>query len=297
MPAIVLTAIAALAVWLAGRRDPSRDPRLTTLAVGLLVLAPLFPLLPKIPLLPHAGDVAAGPAGAPWLLIIWAAGAALALLRVAADLLRVAAWRARSTTITRLDLPGSQTAELRILPGLRSPVAAGIIRPVVFVPDDWQLWQTDTRDAVLAHELAHLSRRDPLRKLLASLACAIHWFNPLVHWIARRLEAQCEFAADARVLAAGHEPANYAHLLCDLADSRRSPTPALAMAQRSRLEQRVSHMLADHQPHGRWVLGALIASTVFTALGLAILGPAAPSPEVTPAEVHLRMTADPFPGN
>jgi len=297
MPLLLLTAFAALAVWLAGRRDPSRDPRLTTLAVGLLVLAPIFPLLPKLPLLPSAGSAAPDPAGTPWVLIIWATGAGLSLLRVAVDAMRVATWRARSTMVTRLDLRNSRSAELRILPGLRSPVAAGIIRPVVFVPDDWHLWPLGTRDAVLAHESAHLSRRDPLRKMLAAIACAIHWFNPLVHWIARRLEAQCEFAADARVLAGGHEPGNYAHLLCDLAECRRSPAPAVAMAHRSRLEQRVNQMLADHPPHGRWVLGALIASTVFTAIGLAILGPAAPSPEITPAEIHLRLNADPFPGN
>jgi beta-lactamase regulating signal transducer with metallopeptidase domain len=297
MTALILTAIAALAVWLAGRRDPSRDPRLSTLAVGLLVLAPLFPLLPKLPLLPSAGPAAADSAGTPWLLLIWAAGAGLGLLRVAAGFLKVAAWRSRSTTVTRLDMQGSGCAELRILPGLRSPVAAGIIRPVIFVPDAWHLWPLATRDAVLAHELAHLSRRDPLRKLLASLACAIHWFNPLVHWIARRLEAQCEFAADATVLARGHAAANYAHLLCDLAEDCRAPLPALAMAHRSRLEQRVSHMLSDHPPHGRWVLGGLIAATVFTAIALAILGPAATTPAVSPAEVDLRLTADPFPGN
>jgi len=297
MPALALTFIAALAVWLAGRRDPSRDLRLTTLALGLLAAAPLFPLLPKLPLMPAIGVVEASPASTNWLLLIWAAGSAVALLRVGTGLLRLTAWWHRSTPIGFAPLPHSRRAGLRLLPGLRSPVAAGIFRPVVYLPATWNQWPATTRDAVLAHELAHLACRDPLRKLLAAIACSIHWFNPLVHWMARRLESQCEFASDARVLAEGHPAADYAHLLCDLAETRRVPLAAVAMARRSGLEQRVRHMLAEHPPHGRWVLGALIASTVIVAVGLAILGPAAPSAKIPAAEVQLRLTADPFPGN
>jgi hypothetical protein len=294
---LAFTVLAALAVWLAGRRDPARDPRLTTLVLVLLALVPLFPWLPKLELLPAPGGGGGAVAAPWWLLPLWAAGAAWSLLRVARDGWRVALWR-RHSTLLSATVPGAPAAtELRLLPGLRSPAAAGILRPVVFVPAEWPRWSAAERDAVLAHEAAHLGNRDPLRRLLAALACALHWYNPLVHWIARRLEAQCEFAADERVLAVGHAAGDYARLLCDFAARGRSPVPALAMARRGRLEQRVRHLFDEQPPRRRVVLGALIVSTVITAVGLAILGPAAPRQPVEPAEVRLRLSADPFPGN
>jgi len=187
--------------------------------------------------------------------------------------------------------------ELRMLAGLRGPVAAGVWRPVVFLPEAWTSWDGARRRAVLLHELAHHARHDPLRRWIAAGACAVHWFNPLVWWLARRLHQQCEFACDARVVAAGMEADRYAHLLCDLATETSLLTPSLAMAERSSLEQRVLRLCRGSEPG--WSLpmvGVFVAATMATGLGLALLRPANPPPPAVPqAEIELRLSADPFP--
>jgi beta-lactamase regulating signal transducer with metallopeptidase domain len=306
MTAVILSVVCALLIWLVGRRDPARDPRLTTLALALAAAAPIFPFLPKFSLLPAALPVAdfsidAG-GGMGWLGWIWLAGAVVALVRLGAGMFRLGRWHRASARIGRVAIGRRREAELRLLAGLRSPVAAGIFRPVVYLPAAWNHWPDDVRSAVLAHELAHLENRDPLRRLIAALACAVNWFNPLVHWMARRLEAQCEFGSDARVLAAGFRAADYARLLCDLAENSREPLGAVAMARAGGMGQRVERLLAGRRPvvSGRrlFVLSASLA--LATAAGLALLGPAAPASvgsEIDAGEVQLRLAADPFPGN
>jgi cell division protein FtsI/penicillin-binding protein 2 len=77
------------------------------------------------------------------------------------------------------------------------------------------------------------------------VACAIHWFNPLV-WIgAHRLRIEREIAADDAVLAAGVRPSHYAEELLAVATSAATPGAALAMAERSSLEARVMSILAS----------------------------------------------------
>ena len=309
---LALPALSTLLVWWAGRKDAARDPSLTTLALALAAAAPLFPLLPKLAVLPWGETAAPETGSAPglWLGGLWLAGSVFAMLRLVLGLFRLTRWRRNSVLLGRTTVDGRIFAELRLLPGLRSPVAAGIVRPVVYLPESWHRWSEDVRATVLAHELAHLRHRDPLRRLVASLACAVHWCNPLVHWMARRLEAQCEFRSDARVLASGVQATDYARLLCSLADPAErppfagpapSPVAAVAMARRSGLEHRIKRLLsARRRPSSRWMPGLLVGLLLAAALACSLLGPAAPnsSPSsVSPQEVHLRLAADPFPGN
>ena len=75
---ILFPVLAALAVWWMGRRDISRDPRMTGLAIALLALLPGMLLLPKIPLLPPAmGKIRAGGIPAGWvhgMVVVWLMG-------------------------------------------------------------------------------------------------------------------------------------------------------------------------------------------------------------------------------
>ena len=73
-------------------------------------------------------------------------------------------------------------------------------------------------EAVLAHELAHVERRDWLVLILARVAVALFWFNPLIWLLERHLVEEGEQAADARALARV-EPARYAQTLLSCARS------------------------------------------------------------------------------
>jgi beta-lactamase regulating signal transducer with metallopeptidase domain len=180
---------------------------------------------------------------------------------------------------------------------MKSPVAAGVMRPVVFVPQGWSEWAAETRQMVLDHEMAHHRRHDPLWRWIAEIACAVHCYNPLVFWMRRRLTMQCEFACDSLVLRNGIVAADYARVLCDCAETKAIRGPMLAMAERSSLESRVIRMMKPTRPMGGVGLISLLALTIALAGILASWSPMkhAANP-VSQEEVEMRWSASPFPG-
>ncbi|MGC4017198.1 MAG: M56 family metallopeptidase [Luteolibacter sp.] len=294
---IVFPLLAATVVWLAGRRDTSRDPRLTTLALTLLAIAPLFLLLPKIPLLP-APVLVETSAPAPMLPVwcvpaLWLTGFLFCTIKLVLAAIGLGRWRKQSTLLETT----ADGVEIRRLDGLSGPVAAGVLRKTVFVPTSWSQWDEGTRETVLLHELTHHRRRDPLIRWIAALAVAVHWFNPLVHWMNRRLALQCEHACDRRVIDTGIRADRYAELLCRFA-SRGRPTAGLAMAETSSLEARVRHLMAPRAPRGFFTLAALASVVIWGGFLLPLLG-RKPAPAEAPdrAEVELRLSANPFPAD
>lgn len=87
--------------------------------------------------------------------------------------------------------------------GKAGPAVIGVLRPRVVVPDDFEGRYTPReREVVLAHEHAHLQRRDPPVNALMALATCVNWFNPAVHVMSRWLRIDQELACDAGVVAA-----------------------------------------------------------------------------------------------
>ncbi len=88
-----------------------------------------------------------------------------------------------------------------VTPLVGTPALCGIIRPQLLFPAGFFTRLTvDELRWVVWHELGHLQRRDLFTQTLLQLACAVHWFNPLV-WLAARLARHdCELACDAFVL-------------------------------------------------------------------------------------------------
>ncbi|MDR7268586.1 beta-lactamase regulating signal transducer with metallopeptidase domain [Pelomonas saccharophila] len=88
------------------------------------------------------------------------------------------------------------------LPAGRSPALVGLLRPHVALPADFeQRFSAAERELILAHEQVHRERGDNLWNLLACALTALHWWNPLAWWAARRMQADQELACDAAVLA------------------------------------------------------------------------------------------------
>ncbi len=100
--------------------------------------------------------------------------------------------------VARLRRPlGLRRVRLLVWPRLRGPVAFGVLRPTVALPEDFRTRFSPAQcEAMLAHELAHLAARDPLWLTLADLVCALAWWHPAVWWARRQLRSACESAAD-----------------------------------------------------------------------------------------------------
>ena len=197
----------------------------------------------------------------------WIAGTAVSLLFLIIGLGRLA-WVASSARRVTGGRWAYLAAEVARDYGLRRPVVIlqsdhpallvtwGFVQPKVILPRTAQDW-TDARiRVVLSHELAHIRRGDWLIQMLAEIARAGFWFNPVM-WIAcRRLRQESEQAADDVVLHAGVDGSEYAAHLLDLARafSRHRPwMPAPAIARPSSLERRVRAMLnvrIDRTPIG-----------------------------------------------
>lgn len=79
---------------------------------------------------------------------------------------------------------------------ISSAAVAGFIWPVVILPCNWRQWDAGELQSVLAHELAHVARRDSTWRMAACVIQAIHFFNPLVHRLLNRLVLYQELAAD-----------------------------------------------------------------------------------------------------
>ena len=91
------------------------------------------------------------------------------------------------------------------------PAVFGVLRPVLLWPRDLGDRIGDAQlEALLAHELCHVRRRDNLAMALHMLVEAVFWFHPLVWWIERRLVDERERACDEDVVRLGSDPRVYA---------------------------------------------------------------------------------------
>jgi beta-lactamase regulating signal transducer with metallopeptidase domain len=146
-----------------------------------------------------------------WLLLAWLVGVAICLVRSARQCLAVRrlVCRARPagngharTVLDRLleDAEVRGTVDLREHPAVRSPLVAGVRRPVILLPPDAvSSLSPDELRVALAHEVVHLRRRDLLFSVLPGLAQAVFFFHPFA-WLAARehrlaLEAACDLDA------------------------------------------------------------------------------------------------------
>ncbi|MDQ4088620.1 MAG: M56 family metallopeptidase, partial [Pseudomonadota bacterium] len=107
-----------------------------------------------------------------------------------------------------------------------SPISWGVIRPIIIL-DRRTAEQAAGAEAIIAHELAHVTRLDWLGLLLGRAACAAFWFDPFVWLLARQAHQLSEQAADDAVLRCQVPSADYAELLVA---SARHAAPPLALA-------------------------------------------------------------------
>jgi len=236
---------------------------------------------------PNAGRASlsrTAPAGIAWsfvLLLLWAAGAAIALTQM---VLAYAALARRRRAAQAFPEGGAVRGLAQSLGIARRvdvlqaeadtmPMTFGVFRPAVLMPAGSADWDAERRRLVLLHELAHVRRGDPASHLLARFALALHWWNPLAWTAWREFLKERERATDDLVLNAGARASDYAGHLLELARSLHAPTPldcaAIAMARPSQLEGRLLAILDGNRnrraPRRAPALAAALAAIALLA--------------------------------
>lgn len=239
-----------------------------------------------------------------WAIRIWALGALVVLARLVfgtmavGRLVRRAAlpadptWLALMQRLSR-ELGIRRPVTLLIGHTGSMPVTTGIVYPVVLLPADAVHWSEERRRAVLLHELAHVERFDALTHIMAQLALAVFWFNPLVAHAERKLRAERERACDDLVLAVGMRATSYADDLLDLVQTLgATPTAsaALAMARRSEFEGRLLAILDPAVPRAR--TSRRTAAIACTIAAVAVVPLAAARPTTRPSARPARQAVD-----
>lgn len=129
---------------------------------------------------------------------------------------------------------------------IQVPMTFGWLRPIILMPQDTLNWPAERQKSAVAHENAHIARRDCLWNFFTQIACAVWWFNPLVWILAARARRNAEKAADNAVLRFGIPATDYAQHLLDVARSSTGNwemVAGIAMAEPSMLESRVVSVL------------------------------------------------------
>ncbi len=244
-----------------------------------------------------------------WLVLLWLLGSLLVLGQVLLGYLSLWSLQRRCGCLSQGDWPellGRLRQQLKIhrpvellsTPLRTMPMTWGLLRTRLLLPEQAASWPPEQRRAVLLHELGHAKRWDCLTQLVAQIACALYWFNPLV-WIAwRRIQVERERACDDLVLDTGAKATAYAEHLLHSASAGGMPAlrfvgAAVAMARPSTLEERLRAILDPHRNRRALTTWGVLATIL---LLLAALVPvAALQAQETPARVPAPAAAVPPP--
>jgi bla regulator protein blaR1 len=207
------------------------------------------------PFPPTASFVQTAPGAIQWVPLIilsaWACGfAAIAVIRyrgwrrIRGAVGASAPWFDRRAGVVGYAI---ERVLVRASRALLEPGVVGIFRPVLLLPEGIEERLTPAQlDAVIAHELCHVRRRDNLFASIHMLVEALLWFHPLVWWIGARLLEERERACDEAVLSSGSEPHVYAEAIVNVCKSYvESPLVCVAGVTGSDLKRRIEAIMAN----------------------------------------------------
>ena len=145
-----------------------------------------------------------------------------------------------------------------------SPFVFGVVKPNIYLP---MHMDEGTAAYVIAHECAHLARRDHWWKVLGYLVLALHWFNPLV-WVAYILFCRdIELACDEKVVRGldGAARADYSQALLSCAAPKRAVAACPLAFGEGNIKTRVKSALHYKKP-AFWVAAAAVLAVVIVAV-------------------------------
>jgi HEAT repeat protein/beta-lactamase regulating signal transducer with metallopeptidase domain len=220
------------------------------------------------------------------VLSVWAIIAAALLTLYIANRLRLVYRLGARRTVVETRLLGILD-RLRNEAGMRRPVvltaAPGLASPVALGTSEIALPEAaltelgpDAQESMLAHELTHLSRRDPQWLTFACVVERIFFFQPLNRLARVRMQEAAEFLCDdwaARRTGSGLVLAKCLVKVAEWIDTSPQPVPLSAMAERrSQLVSRIHRLIENHamrpQPRRVWLVPAAVVLVLITAFSV-----------------------------
>jgi beta-lactamase regulating signal transducer with metallopeptidase domain len=226
-----------------------------------------------------------------WMVEAWLLGVSLFSLRSAGGfLLLERARRKRSTVVSdrvleiclimqdRLGI--SRAIDYCECTWLQAPAVIGWLRPVVFLPLTALSGLTEEQlQSVIAHELAHIKRFDPLVNLFQVCVETLLFYHPAVWWLNKRIRAERENCCDDIAVEICGNAVEYARALAMMEECRSAPMLAMA-ANRGPLTERVLRILGLTRlrtgMRGMGITASVLCLTAALVAGNALLGMAHP---------------------
>lgn len=215
------------------------------------------------------------------LAVLWAAGALGMLVYKAAVYFR---FRRRVLSACVRDLTPATAAlaeecaravgfrgrvTVKVNPLVGSPFAMGLLRPAIVLPAG-RLDRAELR-CVFLHELAHIRRGDLWVRALSLAALVLHWYNPFVYLLSRRLKDAGEQVCDDLVTGgmSRRERYGYGRLLLKSAAADALGDWAAPMSAKGSLKRRLTRIFYGNQMTGRQRAAAALAAALLLTCGAA----------------------------
>ena len=158
------------------------------------------------------------------------------------------------------------------------PGVFGVFRPVLLWPERLSEQLDDLQiDAIVAHELEHIRRRDNLVSAIQALVEAMFWFHPAVRWMGSQMSEERERACDERVIEQSAQPEKYAQsILTVCAFCLEPPLPCVAGVSGSDLKKRILRIMSHRSGVAltigrRALLGSAAVLVITLPIGLGVL--------------------------
>ena len=216
------------------------------------------------------------------LLSAWAAGAAAACGFLIFSWIRFRRIRRSARTVEnpsvrkifdscKQEMNLQRQVELYSTEALKSPAAAGIFRPSVYLPVSvLSDFRKDSLRYVLLHELQHFRQHDSVVNLLAEFGRILYWFNPAVWYGMKKMRLDREIACDSAVLEIlkDCEYSGYGHTLLDLAEKVSFPFSSGLGGSSSQIRLRILNIAGYRRDNRRRKRRGILAYLLSTALFL-----------------------------
>ncbi len=233
----------------------------------------------------------------PWSLVAWLVGVVVLGSRMLLGVVGSYRWRRgllplpdelRRRAAALSERFGAAAGRIRLSPSAVQPLVIGYLKPLVLLPASLAAGMSpELLEAVIAHELAHVRRLDPLVNLLQRIVETLLFYHPALWWLSSRVRAEREVCCDEMAVQHTGDPVVYATALERAGRMRLAtaqPAPALGLLNGRRpLLARIRLILGagktERKPASSWPAGLLaVAMVVAVAAAIEFASPVEAAP-------------------